>query len=134
MSTIVQVCVVILTLSFVAMAVAAWRIVGRVNDLVEKASLGIGDLQRVAGDASRVVDSLHDVALGIQRGAAQFQAVGTRAARVSHMVLDEIERPARGAVALVHGVKAGAAALLGRRLPHPSIGQMNGGERHVGSA
>jgi len=127
-----------MTLAILVTAYAVWRMVKKFEELATKASLGIDDVRRVTGEAQRVIATAHEATRGLQRGVAefqevgsQFQQVGRRALQISHLVLDEVERPARNALALVHGVKAGAAALLGRKLTHHSNHRYNGGD-HVG--
>jgi len=139
MSTIVQVCVVIMTLAVIAMAIAAWRVVKKIEELARQAAPAIDDVRRTTREAQHVISAAQDTMRGVQHGVerfqefgAQVQRVGDRAVQVSHLVLDEVERPARGAIALVRGVCAGAAALLGKRAPHFSTHRFNGGERHVG--
>jgi uncharacterized protein YoxC len=134
MNTLFQVCVVIMTLAFVAMAFAAWRAVKKFEKLekiAQKVSLGVDEVRRTASEAHHVIATLQDVAQGLKRGSEHLEAVTHRAANISSMVLDEIEPPTRSAVALARGVKAGAAALLGRRARQLSTHFFNGGNRNV---
>ena len=130
MSTIFQVCVVIVTLSLVAVALAAWRIHNRFAKLAHKISLGIDEMRRTTTEAQQVIFTLQDVAHGLQRSSMQFESIGHRAAGLASMVLDEVEKPTRGALALAHSLKAGAAVLFrGRGRPF-STHHLNGGD-HV---
>jgi len=119
-----------MTLAFLAMAIAAWRVAARVHELSKRASVGIDDLRRAAGQAQHVIAKLQGVVQGLQSSATEFQGVATRAVNVSHRLIDQVERPVRSASALAHGLKVGAAALLGRGVPHDSTHRYNGGERH----
>ena len=131
MNTLFQVCVVIVTLAFVVLAFLAWRAVKDFERISKKVTLGIDEMRRTASEAQQVIATLQDVASGLKRGTEQFESIGHRAAGISSMVLDEIEPPARGAVALVRGVKAGAAVLLGKRARQLSTQFFNGGSRNV---
>ena len=131
MNTLFQVCIVIVTLALVVMAFAAWRAVKDFEKLSKKVALGIDEARRTNSEALQVIATLEEVAQGLKRGSAQFASIGHRAANISSMILDEIEPPARGAVAIARGVKAGAAVLLGRRARQLSTNLFNGGNRNV---
>jgi len=131
MDTLVQVCVVIMTLALVATAFAAWRAVKKFEKLAQKVSLGVDEARRTTSEAQHVIATLQDVAQGLKRGSAHFEAISGRAANISSMVLDEIEPPTRSAVALARGIKAGAAVLLGRRARQLFTHHFNGGNRDV---
>ena len=131
MNTLFQVCIVIVTLTLVVMAFAAWRAVKDFEKLSKKVALGIDEARRTNSEALQVIATLEEVAQGLKRGTAHFASIGHRAANISSMILDEIEPPARGAVAIARGVKAGAAVLLGRRARQLSTHLFNGGNRNV---
>ena len=127
MSTIFQVCVVIVTLAVVASAVAAWRIQNRFEKLAHKISLGIDEARRATTEAQQVIFTLQDIAHGLQQSSLQFEHLGERAARLASQVLDQVERPTQTALAIARGVQAGATILL-RRRAHGSPSHFNGGE------
>jgi len=127
-STIFQVCVVIVTLAVVASAVAAWRIQNRFEKLAHKISLGIDEARRATTEAQQVIFTLQDIAHGLRRSSLQFESIGDRMSRLASTVLDEVEKPTRGVLALARGVQAGAAALFRRNSPHASTHRFNGGD------
>lgn len=130
MSTIFQVCVVIVTLALVFVAYVAWRIHNRFEKLAHKISLGIDEVRRTTTEAQQVIFTLQDIAHGLQRSSMQFESIGHRAAGLASLVLDEVEKPTRGAVAFAHSLKAGAKALFRRPGRYYSTHQLNGGD-HV---
>ena len=131
MSMIAQVCIVILTLSLVVTAIMVWRALKRFEALAQKISLGVDEARRATSEAQQVIATLQHAAKGIHRSTSQFEEISGRITRLSALVIDEIERPARSAAALAEGVRAGAAALLGRRASMVTTHHFNGGKRHV---
>ena len=127
MSTILQLCIVITTLSIVAAAIAIWRIQNRFEKLAHKISLGVDELRRTTTEAQQVIFTLQDMVHGLQRSSMQFEHISERASRLASQVLDEVEKPTRSALALAQGVRAGAAALFRRRAPQSSTNRLNGG-------
>ncbi len=131
MSLVAQICVVIVTLALVFTAVVIWKASKKFEQLALKVSLGVDEARRATSEAQQVIATLQHAAKGIQRSSAQFETLSTRVTDLSSLVIDEIEGPARSAAALAQGVRAGAAALLGRRSPVVSTHHFNGGKRNV---
>ena len=137
MSPLVQLCVVVATLSMVAIAIAAIRAMMRfeaatreftrtaetVRDSVEHA-------EAVTRQVQDLVASMHSAMAPVRRTAARIDEVAERAMRASHAVLDEVESPLRNTLAVLAGLRTGTRSLieaLSRRANHM---QSNGGQGH----
>jgi len=116
MPLLVQICVVIATVAFVAVAVTSILAIIRhgrsAERLTSAAHVSLAELDRVTRDAHELLASLREVVPPAQRVARRFQQLGERAADLSTAVLDEIEQPVFTAVAVARGVKIGGARLL----------------------
>lgn len=137
MSALVQLCIVVATLSMVAIAIAAIRAMMRfeaatheftrtaetVRDSVEHA-------EAVTRQVQDLVASMHSAMAPMRRTAARIEEVAERAMRASHAVLDEVESPLRTTLAVLAGLRTGTRSLieaLSRRANHM---QSNGGHGH----
>ena len=114
MPVIVEVCAVIVTIAMVALAVSVIRMAGRMSKLTEDARLMFVQARQVAGEAQEVVASMRSMLKPVQRVVDRFERLGTRTAALSSVFLEEVEGPARMAVALVRGVKTGTALFMER--------------------
>lgn len=137
MSPLVQLCVVVATLSMVAIAIAAIRAMMRfeaatreftrtaetVRDSVEHA-------EAVTRQVQDLVASMHSAMAPVRRTAARIDEVAERAMRAAHAVLDEVESPLRNTLAVLAGLRTGTRSLieaLSRRANHM---HSNGGHGH----
>lgn len=138
MSTVLQICFVIVTIAVVAIAITVIREMRhfrRTSDeffkLAEETRQWIDQLGNVARDAGELVRSIRDVVPRLRRAVDRFESIGERTACLSDTLLDEVEVPVRAAVALARGVRLGTQRFLdglARRLT--SRPSSNGGANH----
>jgi uncharacterized protein YoxC len=119
MPLLLQICLVIVTTAVVAIAIAMIRAIMRlekaaheVSETAQAIANAMSDVKVISREVHEVVTSVSDIVPHVKRVATQFEAVGGRAADISSVVLDEVEAPVRKAVAVVRGVRSGAAYLL----------------------
>ena len=121
MSVLLQICFVIVTTAFVAIAVATIRVMQdfrRASDnfarLAEEGRQLIDQLRNVAQEAGDIVGSFRDVAPRVRRVVERFASIGVRTADLSDALIHEVEEPIRTAVAVARGVRFGALQLIER--------------------
>jgi uncharacterized protein YoxC len=116
MPMIVQICVVIVTMTIVALAVATILAMVRLGKaaarLTAAAQVSVTQVELVVLETRELLASARLIAAPAQNVVRRFQRIGERAADLSTAVLDEIEQPVVTAVAVARGVKSGAATLL----------------------
>lgn len=116
MPLLVQICVVIATLAFLAIVATAILTLKRLGEtaaqLTSEARESLTQVTRAAQETRDLVASVRDLMPPAQRFMKRFERLGERAADLSTAVLDEIEEPVVTAVAVARGVKIGAARLL----------------------
>jgi len=137
MSPMVQVCIVVVTVSMVAIAIATIRAMMRfeaatheftrtaetVRDSVEHA-------EAVTRQVEVLVASMQSAMAPVQRAAARIDEVAERAMRASHAVMDEMERPLRNTLAVLAGLRTGTRSLIGALSRRANHMQSNGGNDH----
>jgi hypothetical protein len=118
MSWIVEACVIVVTLTFLGVAIMTIRALGRfakIADLVTEQTGAfrtlVEDATRTSAEVRQLVDSLESVTESFAGAASKLGRVGDRAASMSSVVLDQVEPPVLKAVALARGVRAGAEVL-----------------------
>ncbi len=121
MISIVDICVILATATFICVAIATIRALGRFTKIADLVSDSTAAFKNLAEDATRtsaevreLVDSLEAVTESFAGAASKLGIVGDRAASVSSAMLDQVEPPVRKAVAIVEGVRAGAEVLAQR--------------------
>lgn len=121
---LVQICVVVASLAAIAIAVAAVRVMYRVEIAAHEFSKMTGEIHQWIGqvneltrEARETVTSFRGVIAPIRRVADRFEALGDRAADLSSDLLGEVEAPIHTAVAVARGVKSVTAFFL-ERLSH----------------
>lgn len=139
MLPLVQICIVVATLAVVSIAVAAWRAMVCVEKATSQVSRLIGEIEQwlvqaneLTREAREAVVSAGEVIAPIRRVAERLETLGERAARLSSVVLEEVEPPLDTAVAVARGVRSGTAYFL-KRLSHRfahSRFATNGGSDH----
>jgi len=139
MPLLLQICVVIVTMSLVAIAVVTVRAMRRFERATDEFTVtaaairsSLAQTQEIAGEARQLVRSLGEVAPQVRAIAARFASLSDRTARLSTAVLDEVEAPIRSAVALARGMRQGTRFLfdrLAQRMAHHSS-PTNGGFHH----
>jgi uncharacterized protein YoxC len=135
MSTLLQICFVIVTIAVAAIAVSTIRAVQHFRRTSEEfAKLAIDArqwLQQVQGvtqSAGEIVGTFRDVAPRVRRVVERIEEIGERTVGISDAVLHEVELPVRQAVAMARGVRYGAQRfmeLIGQRFSGRSA--TNGG-------
>ncbi len=121
MPPLLQICIVIVTIALVALAFVTIRVMLRFEktaDAFARTAEGmhasISQIEAVTQEVRSVVMSLADIAPALRRTSARFESVAERTTNLTHVVLDEIERPIHRAVALARGVRSGVSALANR--------------------
>lgn len=115
MTPLVQLCVVLVTVAFVALAVATILALFRLG---KAAQVSMAHLEEIAQETRELLAAVRVMVPPAQRVVSRFQRLGERAADLSTALLDEVEPPVLAAVALARGVKTGTSRLLdllGRR-------------------
>jgi len=121
MSSLLQICFVIVTISVVAIAVATLRMMQHfrktsdaVNNLTLEGREVIVQLRGVVQEAGEIVSTFRDVAPRVRGMVSRFEGIGERAAGLSEAFMHEVETPILTAVAVARGVRFGARELIGR--------------------
>jgi uncharacterized protein YoxC len=137
MAILLGVCAVIVTVTFVALAVAAIRALNRFGEVavqleqttkrLDESIVGVKD---VTHEAHELLTSAGDVVPQVRGVVQRFAQVGDRAADLSHTFLDEVEAPVRTAARLFRGVRFTAGSLLERLARKEHAGVHNGGYDH----
>ncbi len=140
MPVIVQACVVVLTLALVAVSIVLIRAISQLQSTMQQlektmSSLEttIPEIERTVVEARGVLDTLGNAASRVDSLTKEFASTGSRLARASSLVVDEVVEPAVKVAALVKGVRAGASALAGtflRRRGVVSTTPNEGGNHH----
>jgi len=116
MPVLVQICIVVVTLAFVAlvaMTVRALNQLGRdTARLTTSVQLATTQFDRLARETQDLLASVRPILPPAQRVVNRLQSLGERAADLSAAVLEEIEEPVLTAVALARGVRAGAGRMM----------------------
>jgi uncharacterized protein YoxC len=116
MPPLVQICIVVVTLAFVALVVTTIRALLRLGEsaakLTSAAQLSMTQVERIVQETQELLASVREIVPPAQRVVSRFQHLGERAADISTAVFDEIETPLFTAVAVARGVKTGTARLL----------------------
>lgn len=137
MPILVQVSIAAAALAFVALAVAVIRTLSQlrataaqVERTMNSLDHAIPEMERAMLQARSVIDSVGNVALKVDKVSGEFAATGTRLARASNIVLDEVIDPATKLAALVRGVRTGAGVLVGSYLKRRQGGAVHEGGNH----
>ena len=139
MPAIVQVCAVLVTIAFVAVAIAAVRAMNRfekasaeITRTAELARHSVEQVEEVFRDVRGISDSLGSVVPRFRSITTRFEDVGGRTASLSRTVMDEVEAPVRAAVAMVTGLRSGTARFFRTVTHRPPRhrSQTNGGVGH----
>ena len=116
MTPLVQICIVIVTLAFVALVATTIRALFRLGQeaarLTSAAQLSMAQVERIVLETQELLAAVREIVPPAQQVMHRFQHLGERAANLSNAVLDEIESPLLTAVAVARGVKTGTARLL----------------------
>ena len=129
---LVQVSIAIGALALLLIAITVIRILGKLRETAERVqrTMALVDeaipvVKHTVSETQILVSSLTDTTQRVNRLTAQFEQIGSRVARVSSLVVDEVVEPVGKAAALIRGVKTGASYLIhnmGNRLHRTKAG------------
>jgi hypothetical protein len=134
MSTLLGICAVVCTLSFVMITFAILRAVRKFEDVsnevsktAESARLSLVEIRAISKQVEQLTSA---VELPLQRAASEVGDVGHRAAQLSHAMLNEVEGPIRTTVAMLVGLRTGTRSLVNLLSRRAGRTQSNGGYSH----
>ncbi len=123
MTPLVQICIVVVTLSFVALvavtSVAMVRVGQAAARLTATAEQSMAQIERIAMETQALLVSIREVVMPAQRAVTGLERLSVRVTSLSHVLLDEVEEPVFAVAAVARGVRAGAvrlASLWSRRM------------------
>ena len=141
MPTLIQICIVIVTVEMLAIAfmtvymmLRVDRVTKELSQLTHSVRESVAKVDHFTDEARGLVVSLRDCVAPVQLVAQRFGAVGERAADLSSIILEELELPVFAAAAVARGVRSGATHFLTRivnRWIHRSS-SIPGGNNHEG--
>jgi uncharacterized protein YoxC len=136
MPSLVQICVVIVTLAFVSLVattiVAMMRLGEAAAQLTSAAQASMAQGERIVQEIRELLASMREIMPPAQRVVNRLERLGERAAALSTAVLDEIEEPVFTAVAVARRVRTGTGYLFDL-LTRPFAqrrSSINGGQDH----
>jgi uncharacterized protein YoxC len=137
MPTLVQICIVVVTLAFVAVVATTILALVRLGEAASRLTVAaqdsMGQVERIVLETQELLASARELVPPAQRVAKRFQSLGERAADLSTVVMDELEEPVLAAVAVARGVRTGTSRLLDlftRRLAAANNHTHNGDRDH----
>ena len=133
--TIEQICYVVVTLAIVALTVVLVRTIAQMRSTMAqlektmaRLETTIPEIERTVVEARGVLDSVGQVAARVDRLTEEFADTGSRFAKASALVVNEVIEPATQIAALVKGVRAGASSLVGTFLKRRGLGRASANE------
>ena len=139
MPMLVQVCIAVATLAVVGVSIALVRAVGQLSKTAEqlertmsRLEQTIPEVERAILEARDVLDTVGNVARRADQLAGEFADAGSKLARTTSMVVDEVVNPVTRVAAVARGVRVGAMTLLDTILKRRSLGSAahTGGNHH----
>jgi hypothetical protein len=126
---LVQICIAIATVALVGVAIALIRAVGQLGRTAEqlertmsRVEQTIPEVERTILEAREVLDTVGNVARRADHLAGEFADVGSRIARTTSMVVDDVVAPVTRVAAVARGVRVGATTLLDTILRRRNLG------------
>ncbi len=120
MPLLVQICIVAATLAFVAVTVVLIRAMGQLRATAAQLErtmahldTTIPEIERTVVEARAVLDTLGKAASRVDELTKDFVTTGSKLARASSLVVNEVVEPAVQLAAIVKGVRAGATSFAG---------------------
>ncbi len=121
MPAIVTICLVLTTVSLVALAIVTIRTMLRFERMAEQIETtaqmfceSMTEVRSATRDMHDLVASLDTAVHPVREAAQALGDVGNRAARLSTAVMDELETPLLAAIGIYRGIRAGVGALASR--------------------
>lgn len=140
MPMLVQICIAVATVALVGVSIALIRAVGQLSKTAEQLERTMSRLEQTIPEAERaileareVLDTVGNTAKRVERVVGEFADTGSRIARTTSMVVDEVVSPVTRAAAVVKGVRTGAMTLVDSVLRRRSLGPSTystGGNHH----
>jgi len=119
MPMLVQICIAVATLAIVGVSIALIRAVGQLSKTAEqlertmaRIEQTVPEVERVILEARAVLDTVGNVSRRVDGVVGEFAEAGSRIARTTSMVVDEVVSPVTRVAAVARGVRVGATALL----------------------
>ena len=130
MTPLVSICLVAVTLSVVAIAVALIRALMRVERVTEQVGRLASELQewtigarQLTRETHEAMESLRGLVVPVRRVVDRFEALADRTAGLSEAVLGEVESPIRLVVAAARAVKSVTTTFMQHVFPRFSPGR-----------
>ena len=121
MPALIQICIVIVTISLLAIVAMTVRMMTRFNQaskdlsqLTRAVHESVVKIDLVTHETGALVASLRGCVPPILRVVERFEAVGQRTADLSSTLLEELEIPVFTAAAVARGLRSGASHFLKR--------------------
>ena len=128
MPMLVQICIAVATVAIVGVAIALIRAVGQLGRTAEqlertmsRLEQTIPEIERTILETREVLDTVGNVARRADQLAGEFADVGSRIARTTSMVVDDVISPVTRVAAVARGVRVGATTLLDTFLKRRSL-------------
>ena len=119
MPMLVQISIAVATVALVGVSIALIRAIGKLGNTAEqlertmaRLEQTIPEIERTILEAREVLDTLGNVARRVDTVAADLAGIGSRIARTTSMVVDEVVDPVTRVAAMVKGVRTGATTFL----------------------
>lgn len=139
MPLLVQICIAVATVAFAAIAVVLIRTLVQVRSTARQVEhtmarldTTLPRLDHAIDEAQGVLATFGQMSQRVDHLVEQFESVGSRAARVSGQLVDEVLVPAGRVAAIARGVRIGVTTLmdtfLTRKNREPS--RLEGGNHH----
>jgi uncharacterized protein YoxC len=137
---LVQVSIAVVAVAIVGVSIALIRAIGQLRDTAEqlertmaRLEQTIPEIERTVLEARGVIDTLGNVAQRVDRLSADFAETGSRIARTTSMVVNDVVDPVTRVAAVVRGVRTGASTLFGTILKRRGLSSgaySTGGNHH----
>jgi uncharacterized protein YoxC len=119
MSILLEVCVVIVTVSIAAIAIATIRTMKRFEDAAEEMTKtaesvrsSIAQAEVMTRQIQGLATSIETVVTPLKRTSTKVEQIGDRVANLANLVVNQVEAPIRNTSALLTGVRTGARSLV----------------------
>ena len=116
MTPLVQICIVLVTLSFVALVgvtvLAMVRLGQTAARLTATAEASMAQIELIVRETQALLISIREVVTPAQRAVTGLERLSDRVTGLSNVLLDEIEEPVLAVAAVARGVRAGAVRLV----------------------
>jgi uncharacterized protein YoxC len=129
MPMLVQICIAVVTVALVGVSIALIQAIGRLRNTADQLERTMSRIEQTIPEAERaileareVLDTLGNVAKRVDRVVGDFADTGSRIARTTSMVVDEVVNPVTRAAAVVRGVRTGAMTLVDLVLKRRALG------------